>query len=78
MPSIAPDAPTKMAHSRLCTYALDRERLNDNNVTKVRLFYESGAARAYCADGYTYLIDPIAVLLKEAERAKGYRSLRRA
>jgi hypothetical protein len=51
------------------TYALDRERLHGNDVIRVRLL-SSGDARAYCADGYTYLIDPIPVLLAEAERVR--------
>jgi hypothetical protein len=47
------------------TYARDRERLKGEDVVRVRLL--SGDARAYCADGYTYLIDPVAVLLAEVQ-----------
>jgi hypothetical protein len=51
------------------TYALDRERLTGYDVIRVRLL-SSGDARAYCADGYTYLIDPIDILLAEALRVR--------
>jgi hypothetical protein len=43
--------------------------MNGNDVARVRLL-PSGDARAYCADGYTYLIDPIDVLLAEALRVR--------
>jgi hypothetical protein len=46
------------------THALARERSKGNAVAKVRLL-SSGEARAYCPDGYSYLFDPIAVLLAE-------------
>ena len=52
------------------TYALQRERANGNDVVRVRLIAD-GDARAYCADGDTYLIDPITVLLEEALRGCG-------
>jgi hypothetical protein len=46
-------------------YALARERRKGEAIIKVRLL-STGDARAYCADGYSYLIDPISVLLAEA------------
>jgi len=49
-------------------YALNRERLAGSDVTKVR-FLPTGDVRAYCSDGYTYLVDPPDVLLAEAEAA---------
>jgi hypothetical protein len=60
---------TRQQKRLIRTYALDRERLQGNDVTKVRLL-SSGDARAYCADGDSYLIDPIAVLLEEAQKPK--------
>ena len=51
------------------SYALERERLTGYDVTKVRLL-STGDARAYCTDGYTYLIDPIDVLYAEALRVR--------
>jgi len=41
--------------------------LKGNDVIRIPLL-SSGDARAYCAHGYLYLIDPIAVLLAEALR----------
>jgi hypothetical protein len=63
------DAMTRAEKRLVRTYAIDRERRNGSAVAKVRLL-SSGDARAYCDDGYTYLIDPISLLLAEALKQK--------
>ena len=57
---------TRAQKNLMRAYALHRERTNE--VVRVR-FLPSGDVRAYCADGYSYLIAPTAELLKEARSA---------
>ena len=61
---------TRRQRDLVRAYALARERRKHEDIIKVRLLLSDGDARAYCADGYSYLIDPISVLLTEATSAK--------
>jgi hypothetical protein len=60
---------TRSQKTFIRAYAVWRERRKGSDVREVRLLM-SGDVRAYCADGCTYLVDPISVLW--AECATGY------
>ena len=60
---------TRRQRELVRAYALARKRRKGEDIIKVRLL-STGDARAYCADGYSYLIDPISELLTEATSAK--------
>jgi hypothetical protein len=60
---------TRADKNLMRAYALQQERAKGvKNIISVR-FLHSGDVRAYCADGYTYLIAPTRELFKEARTA---------
>jgi hypothetical protein len=56
---------TRTQKDYIRAYVIERERNQGFKVTRIR-FLSDGDVRAYCEDGYTYLVAPTAVLIEEA------------